>query len=106
MNIGETLYVREKTKGGRVRYIPICERLPTDTFGPGAWIVRVNPGVTSTVKAVFPDKPGLSAAIEIVRDAMLGALYKAWKTNKTPWDVIDAGLNVLKENNGQENHRS
>lgn len=133
MKISETLYTRKEFPSGRVRYIPILERFPADTFGSGSWIIRVTPGITSTTRAITPDRPGLCAAIEEAREAMLDALQEASRgsmphrvttqeeqtayqlyeeacrksgfdpypiaiSHNSAWDIIDATLKALKEN--------
>lgn len=72
----DVLYERIETPGGRVRYVPAGARR-YDVLPPGAHLVIVTPGCTSTRYNVQPDLVGFLAAANTARAAMLDALRTA-----------------------------
>lgn len=64
-----TFYRREKTPGGRVKYVPVSEYNDElmDSYGYGSWLVTVKRGSSSRRK-ITPEAIPLIAAGELARD--------------------------------------
>lgn len=72
-----TLYERDVSPGGRVRYSPASEYVALDSLSEGTWVITVKPGSTAICQAVTPDYPAVAAALEKAREAMLDAIQEA-----------------------------
>lgn len=72
----DILYERIETPNGRVKYVPAGVRR-YDVLPPGAHLVIVTPGCTSTRYNVHPDLVGFLAAANTARAAMLDAMRAA-----------------------------
>jgi len=72
----DVLYQRIETPNGRVKYMPAGVRR-YEALPPGAHLVIVTPGCTSTRYNVQPELVGFMAAANTARKAMLEAMRGA-----------------------------
>jgi hypothetical protein len=103
----DTVYRRDVTAGGRVRYVPIGRLWDSPVWPEGAHLVVVRDGRTTTHYRIDPDLAGCEAALVDagVREAMARALMAAREPRPDargvrcwcPADVVEAGLAVLRE---------
>ena len=73
----DTLYSKEVSPGGRVRYRKVAQYVAFDALPEGAWLVITKPGQRVITRMVTPDYPGAIAAIVEAREAMIDALVEA-----------------------------
>jgi len=81
-----TLYLRTKTKGGSVRYVPHSE-IFDGAIGHGPWLVTCGPGSTHWRRLDGqPAAAELLAAAEVARDAMARAMMdrSRWEPQQRP----------------------
>jgi len=81
-----TLYLRTKTKGGAVRYVPHSE-IFDGAIGHGTWLVACGPGSTHWRR--LDEQPAVAellAAAEVARDAMVRAMMdrSRWAPQQRP----------------------
>jgi hypothetical protein len=72
-----TLYERQESPGGRVRYVPVSERVEYDSLGFGTWLIQVKPGCKSTTRLIYPEYAEVEDAMKVAADAMSEAMVRA-----------------------------
>jgi len=80
MRSTETLYRKNIYPSGAVRYEPVGEMWPSDSFGKGKWYVDVHPGGKSIRYLVNPARAEVAVAIEEARDIIMDLLAEELKS--------------------------
>jgi len=72
-----TLYERHVSAAGKIRYVPVSERVEWDSLGAGTWLLQVKPGCKSITLLLHPKHAEVEAAMKVAADAMSEAMVRA-----------------------------